>query len=104
MSTKEADVLQAIRKGMKCALNDATAFAEDFTAAINTEYLVTVNIAQRLAEYCPLVGTGDLRVELEKRTREFMTEALPLMVPKGSFRARMVFRKGANATRTLIAL
>lgn len=99
MSTTEAEVLQAITRGMRCALTDATTFTEDFTAAINTEYLVTVNIAQRLAEHCPLVGTGDLRVELEKKTKEFATEALPFMTPGGNFRTRSVFRKGANATR-----
>lgn len=99
METTEEEVLRAIRDGMKRALMDAATFSEDFTAAINTEYLVTVNIAQRLAAYCPLVGTGDLQVALEKKTREFATEALPFMIHDGTFRARTVLRKGTNATR-----
>lgn len=99
MQVPESNIIQSIKDGMISAISDATIFTEDFSSAINTEYLVTVNIAQSLSRHCALVGEGNLRIDLEKKTKDFSTSALPFLLPGDKSYRRNIFRRGTNVTR-----
>lgn len=91
-------ILESIRKAMRRACNDMFRFTEQSGRDLAAEYLLTVRIAEAIAEdFSPL-----LKVHLEMRTHKFATQCLRLLKKVFTVdpaRSRTVFRKGQDIAK-----
>lgn len=95
--------IEQIECGMQYALFDTGMFLETFATRARTEYLITVNIAQRLSTLGSRAG-GDpnLRIRLESKTKDFATACVPFSrTPQGTplWRGKTIRRMRKNTRR-----
>jgi hypothetical protein len=98
----EAKIVPKIVQGMRSALYDAKTLSEDFSAVANTEYLITVNIAKKISELGPLLGSDPIVTRLEYSTKRFATSCVPLMkrIKRSNGRSPYyILRQSKNASR-----
>jgi hypothetical protein len=69
---------EKIREGMKHSCNDSFLFVEDESMEIASEYLLTVNVAKRLASLNQYIG-HPYKIYLERKTRLIASDCVPLV-------------------------
>lgn len=74
----QTDIEAAIISAMKLSCNEAFFFSEDETRLIDAEYLLTVNVAKKIVDLNTGIGIP-YKIYLEKRTKEFASDCVPLM-------------------------
>lgn len=74
----ESKIVTKIIEGMISSLSDAMYLSENFSAIVKTEYLITVNIAQKISELGPLRGSERICTFLEVKTKEFASSCVPI--------------------------
>ena len=95
-------IVPEIIAGMKAAHSNAIQFTENFAPILNTEYLITVNIAQKISKLGPIGEGNPTKVYLEEPTKTFSSKCVPLMksvIIKNYFNNNVVFRKPKNTDR-----
>lgn len=91
---------QKLISGMKSACDDTFWFLEDESQKIGAEYLLTVNVAKKLAD---LKSVGySYKIYLERKTKLVATDCVPLMASKESktfLGKKRIIRKRHNTER-----
>ena len=92
---------EKILEGMRSSCNDTFLFLEDESKKIGAEYLLTVNVAKKLADLNQYIG-HPYKIYLERKTRLIASDCVPLCVRKvaNNFLGyRHVLRKQHNTSR-----
>ncbi|WP_148255589.1 hypothetical protein [Aidingimonas lacisalsi] len=95
------NIEEKILSGMKSACDDTFFFLEDESQKIAAEYLLTVNVAKKLAELNSGIGYP-YKIYLERKTKLVATDCVPLMAREHSTNFlgyKRVLRKRHNTER-----
>jgi hypothetical protein len=92
---------EKILEGMRSSCNDTFLFLENESQKIGAEYLLTVNVAKKLADLNQYIG-HPYKIYLERKTRLIASDCVPLFareVANNFLGYRQVLRKQHNTSR-----
>ncbi len=92
---------EKILEGIRSSCNDTFLFLEDESQKIGAEYLLTVNVAKKLADLNQYIG-HPYKIYLERKTRLIASDCVPLFgreVANNFLGHRQVLRKQHNTSR-----
>ena len=96
-----AQIEEKIREGMRSSCDDTFLFLEDESQKIGAEYLLTVNVAKKLAELNQYIG-HPYKIYLERSTKLIASDCVPLFGRKAAnnfLGYRQVHRRWHNTSR-----
>lgn len=95
------NIEEKLASGMISVCDDTLYFLEDESQKIGAEYLLTVNVAKKLAELNSGIGYP-YKIYLERKTKLVATDCVPLMARKESktfLGHKQILRKRHNTER-----